>query len=110
MKYDIIVVGGGIVGLATAYKLDGQIDAALRSFAQLLQHGDQVLGKNHPYYGIFESNYGEALRVAGRPAQAIAHLEHALDVTRETLGADHPTTQATAESLASARAAVASAS
>lgn len=96
--------------LATAYKLDGQIDAALRSFAQLLQHGDQVLGKNHPYYGIFESNYGEALRVAGRPAQAIAHLEHALDVTRETLGADHPTTQATAESLASARAAVASAS
>lgn len=92
--------------LATAYKLDGQINEALRCFEQLLDHGDRVLGAEHPHYGIFESNYGEALRVAGRDAQAIPHLQHALAVTRDTLGADHPTTQATADSLKLARAAV----
>ena len=64
-----------------------------------------ALGADHPYVGVFRSNYGEILTHAGRKADALRELRAAEAVLEARFGADHARTQKNRERLRAAGAA-----
>ena len=58
-----------------------------------------ALGEDHPYVGIFRSNYGEILTKAGRTADARIELGKAQALLEAKFGADHARTRKNRERM-----------
>ena len=76
--------------LATAYRIAGRTDEAIRLLEQNPNRQERVLGADHPDTLTARNNLGDAYRVAGRTDEAIRLLEQTLTDRERVLGA--PTT------------------
>jgi tetratricopeptide (TPR) repeat protein len=74
---------------------------AVAQFQELLPIVEKQLGRNHPYYAIFQSNYGLCLGAAGNTEQAKRELDEAIKSLQQALGDDHERTRTARERLAS---------
>ena len=86
--------------LAMLLMTAGRYDAALAEFDMLLASAEKLVGREHPYFAIFSSNYGLCLSKAGQAAKARVVLTDAHQKLGKLLGAEHPRTKAAAERLA----------
>jgi tetratricopeptide (TPR) repeat protein len=55
--------------------------------------GEETFGKSHPKVAIRVNNLGNVLQDLGDLEGAKAHFERALQILREFLGDEHPTTK-----------------
>ncbi len=83
------LVGGGLMGLASAHQAQGHLDLALRYDREAL---DIFESRNpeDPNIGAVLVNIGEVLRLQGKPAEALESYRKGLAALEKTLGADNP--------------------
>ncbi|MBL9106001.1 MAG: serine/threonine protein kinase [Myxococcales bacterium] len=70
----------------------GDLDAARADLADALALETRRLGDGHPALAAIHEELGDALLLAGRDDEALAHHERAITVAEVTLGPDHPST------------------
>ena len=80
----------------------GNPSAALLEFDRLLEVARDVLGEDHAYWWIFNTNRALALLRLGRAAEARDVLEPVYAKLRERMGADHARTRTAGERLVEA--------
>ncbi|HEY3571423.1 MAG TPA: serine/threonine-protein kinase [Thermoanaerobaculia bacterium] len=83
------LVGGALVGLATAHQYQGHLDLALRYDREALD----IFQARNPedfYVGQVLVNMGEVLRLQGKPGEALESYRKALAVLEKAAGADNP--------------------
>ncbi|MEA2604056.1 MAG: eukaryotic-like serine/threonine-protein kinase [Acidobacteriota bacterium] len=83
------LVGGGLMGLATAHQALGHLDLALRYDRESLDIM-KGYGPESPNVAAILVNIGEVLRLQGKPAEALDSYRRALAMQEKTLGADNP--------------------
>jgi tetratricopeptide (TPR) repeat protein len=88
--------------LACTYLSARQLDEAVKTYRQVLEGRDQILGPEHPQTIATCSTLASAYRASGRFEEAITLAERALASSERVLGADHADTLAAQAGLAAA--------
>jgi tetratricopeptide (TPR) repeat protein len=79
-----------LFNVASVEAATGQLDTALDHFREYIALYEGRLGELHPDVALGHYNLGATLHRMGRSAEALAELQHAASIERETLGEDHP--------------------
>lgn len=75
----------------------GHDAAAIDQLRELLPIVEQQLGRDHPYYAMFQSNFGLCLAADGQTDQAKTELEEAIVSLEKALGSEHDRTRTARE-------------
>lgn len=71
----------------------GRDGEAVAQLAELLPIVERQLGRKHPYYAIFQSNFGLCLGASGNIDQARNELDEAIQSLEQAMGSDHERTR-----------------
>ena len=89
-------------GAALYLQYQGNIDAAITIFEQLLIDRERILGPEHPDTLTARANLATAYQQAGRTSDAITFFEQLLVDSERVLGSEHPQTLTARANLATA--------
>jgi serine/threonine protein kinase len=76
--------------LGGLFEIQGDREAALRTFQEGLALKEKALGPDHPDVGVSEGNLAVVLSALGRNQEALSHVDRSIEILENGLGAGHP--------------------
>ncbi len=85
-----LTVATALAGLGRVQVALGEHEAAVRSHARAIEVREQLLGPAHPLLARSHYNFGKALLINGRAAEAEARFRQAIEIKQRAFGVDAP--------------------